>query len=212
MAYRAVLFDIDGTLVHTLPEYRYRTVGAALRQLQREFSLGDIDRFWFEGDRNAVIRECFQLEPKEFWTVFRKIDLPEHRKEFTRLYEDVGAVQELRTLGYQTGIVTGAPPDVANINLDKLGREQFDVIFIASSLNGKNNKPHPEGLLYCLDQLRLDLNEAVYVGNADEDVIMARNAGMLDIIIDRHEMIFPAEIKPTIRINSLYELREILES
>jgi len=52
MNIKAVIFDLDGTLVHTAPVYRYMVVGDALETLGIEnIFKKDIDDFWFRGEK-----------------------------------------------------------------------------------------------------------------------------------------------------------------
>ncbi|HLD06132.1 MAG TPA: HAD family hydrolase [Candidatus Nanoarchaeia archaeon] len=209
MGYEAVIFDLDGTLVHTAPEYRYQIVGQTLQDLGTTSSRHDIDRFWFEARRDAIIKECFGLEPEKFWEVYRKHDTMGLRRQFTRLYDDVGFIKELRRDGYKTGIVTGAPMHVASLEIGMLGEGDFDGVVIAQISNGIQPKPHPHGLESCLELLRVDKSKAVYVGNADEDVATAKNAQVYDVLLVRGEHDFP-DVNPSLRIHSLYELRQLL--
>lgn len=209
MAYKAILFDLDGTLVHTMPEYRYKVVGKTLEDLGTKSTNNYIDRFWFEARRNDVIKEHFNVEPKIFWNAYNENDTTELRKGFTELYDDVGFVDEVNQKGYKTGIVTGAPLNIASLEIDMIGQEKFGAIVVANSFNGFKPKPHPHGLEECLDILEVKPNEAMYIGNADEDVIAAKNANIYDVFINRGEHEFP-HIKPSLTINSLYELRKLI--
>ena len=47
----------------------------------------------------------------------------------------------------------------------------------------KEKKPHPEGLLLCLDRLRMRAEEAVFVGDSPEDIEMARAAGVYSVAV-----------------------------
>ena len=47
----------------------------------------------------------------------------------------------------------------------------------------KEKKPHPEGLLLCLDRLRMHADEAVFVGDSPEDIEMARAAGVYSVAV-----------------------------
>ena len=209
MTYKAVIFDLDGTLVHTTPEYRYQIVGQTLKDLGTTSSDYNIDRFWFESRRDSIIKEHFGLEPELFWKNYYTHDTIELRKQFTKLYDDVDFIQELRQNSYKTGIVTGAPVHIAFLEIGMLGKENFDAVIIAHTLNGIKPKPHPHGLEECLNLLGVQKNEAIYVGNADEDVATARNAQVFDVLLVRGEHEFP-DINPSLRIHSLYDLRQFL--
>ena len=207
--YKAILFDLDGTLVHTAPEYRYLLVGNIIKFLNGNNSKEAIDRFWFETGRDELISEHFKLDPKEFWTLYGIHERPELRRYFSKPYDDTGFIKELRSKNYKTGIVTGAPGQVLNLEVEMIGRENFDVVISPYINNGARHKPDPSGIEECLRIMDIKKDEVIFVGNSDEDIITARNAGVLDVLIDRNEHKFPG-LEPTITINSLYELREII--
>jgi FMN phosphatase YigB (HAD superfamily) len=56
----------------------------------------------------------------------------------------------------------------------------------------------------------LDVNkeEAIYIGNSDEDIYAAKNAGVHDVLIMRGEYDF-SSVGPSTKINSLYELEPL---
>lgn len=74
MKFKAVIFDLDGTLVHTTPKYRYKTTGRTLKEFGKKATKDIIDKFWFEGKRDKTIKKYFGVEPKLFWNVFREKD------------------------------------------------------------------------------------------------------------------------------------------
>lgn len=115
-------------------------------------------------------------------------------------------VKELKQKGYKTGIVTGAPVHIANLEISILGKENFDAIVIAHSLNRIKPKPHPQGLEQCLSILKVQKDKAIYVGNSRDDIETAENAGVFAVLIKRREYDFKG-INPPLTINSLYELR-----
>ena len=91
-----------------------------------------------------------------------------------------------------------------------LGQDNFDAVIVAQTSNGFKPKPHPHGLEECLNLLGVQKSEAIYVGNADEDVNTAKNAQVFDVLLIRGEYEFP-DANPSLKIHSLYDLREILE-
>ena len=210
MKYKAVIFDLDGTLVDTNKEYRYLVVGRTVEYLNKKTTNDDIDRFWFSGNRDEIIKERFKLEPVEFWNNFKIFDKAELRIKYTKPYDDIGFIDELRQNGFKTGIVTGAPVHIADLEIGLIGENKFDSIVIAHNHNGYKQKPHPHGLINCLDQLNINNSEAIYVGNADEDIGTAINANVLDVLILRGDYEFP-HLRPSKSICSLHELRSILE-
>ncbi|MEK6945560.1 MAG: HAD family hydrolase [Nanoarchaeota archaeon] len=209
MKYKAAIFDLDGTLIHSEPEFRYTVVGKILDDLGVKYSKEDIDRFWFETNRDEIVTKDFGLTIDAFWGPFKKYDTVELRRKFAKTYDDVGFIGDLQRAGCKTGIVTGAPLHIAEMEIGMIGEENFDAIVVAHRMNGFTPKPHPQGLEECLSLLGVNKNEAVYVGNGDEDIQTARNAGVFDILIDRGEYTFH-NTKPSLTISSLYELKEFL--
>lgn len=205
MEINALLFDLDGTLVHTHPAFRYLIVGLTLRKFGKSAQQPTIDKFWFESGRDELINEEFGLEPRQFWREYNTHDTAELRSQFARPYDDVGFVREMKIRGYKTGIVTGAPLHIADLEIGMLGRQNFDAVVVAHVLNGMKPKPHPHGIEECLSLLDVPARNAIYVGNADEDIETARNAEVYDVLIDREEHTFSG-LNPSLAIKSLYEL------
>lgn len=209
MVVKAIIFDLDGTLAYTAPEYRYLIVGKALQELGVIPSNNHIDMFWFGAERDKIIKECFGLEPERFWRRYRQHDNLALRTQFTKVYDDVVFIQELRQRGYKIGLVTGAPSHIANLEIGMLGKENFDAIVFSNPSAGIKEKPHPQGLEKCLSLLGVQRNEAVYVGNGDEDIMMAKEAQVFDVLVNRGEHSF-LTTKPSLEVSSLYGLRQHL--
>ena len=209
MKYTSFIFDLDGTLIRTNPEYRHLVVGKVLKELGVSGSKRDIDRFWFEGERSSFIRERFGVKPKAFWDLYNKYESVELRRKYVSPYSDIDVLERIKENGYRTGIVTGAPPEIAEMEIKLLGPENFDVVVITTVSDNVKSKPHPHGIELCLKSLSTTKKETIYIGNSDEDVLAAKRAGVLDIFINRSEHPFDLEkLKPSFVIESLHELEQ----
>lgn len=174
---RAVLFDWDGTLVDTAE--------ASFRCYVRLF-----EEFGVPFDRETYART---YSPNWYQT-FRMLDIPEERWPHadTRWLahfaeEEVALIDGARELldalhgrGLATGIVTSGSRDRVRRELDTHRFAFHECVF---GTDVKEKKPHPEGLLLCLERLRIAADEAVYVGDSPEDVAMARAAGVWSIAV-----------------------------
>ncbi|MBS3175242.1 HAD family hydrolase [Candidatus Woesearchaeota archaeon] len=211
MEYKAILFDLDGTLVHTAPEYRYNLVRLALNEFEKRAENNVIDRFWFEARRNDIIIQEFGLNPEVFWQTYKKHETANFdlRKKLTKPYEDTLFLNHLQTIGYKLGIVTGAPIYIADLEIAMLDANRFGHIVIAQPLNGVRPKPDPHGLNICMEKLGVKADETIYVGNSDEDIIAAKSAKIFDVLIDRKEHLFNG-LRPSLTIESLYELKRLV--
>lgn len=204
--YKFVIFDLDGTLVHTTAEYRYFIVPKALKKagVNKKVSLKLIDKFWFEGNRNTIISEQFGCDKNLFWKVFHREDKIDERAKYTHVYDDVWeTITSLRGIGKKLAITTGAPKPIAKIEVDLLPKDHFDKIISITSTRYKA-KPHPESLIGCLKFFKAKPSDAVYIGNSMEDNKYALAAGVDFIFLERRE--HPFSGKSVLKINSLREL------
>lgn len=205
----ALMFDLDGTLLTTSPEYRYLIVSKALRALKASpASNSSVDDFWFGENKDQIIRDRFGVDPSMFWPVYRALDTGQARLPYTRAFEDTTYLTELKARGHKIGIVTHAPMQIAYPELGLIGRENIDAVVLAKRSLGIEPKPSPMGLEVCLQQLGMGKERALYTGNAIEDVVAGKAACIQDVLLDRGETTV-CSIVPSYKINSLYQLGEI---
>jgi HAD superfamily hydrolase (TIGR01549 family) len=186
--YKHIAFDLDGTLVHTLPEYRHKIVPNVVGQLGGEIlSIPSIDRFWFESGRDNIIQNEFKVEPKLFWDLFRKVDTPKRRSEHTFAHDD--AESTLRNLKNQNkiiSIITGAPHWIAQMEIAKLNGAPHD-FYLSINESDYDEKPNPASFHHVIGILKTKPSETVYIGNSNEDAYYAKNAGVDFIYLKRKE-------------------------
>ncbi|MEK9148083.1 MAG: HAD-IA family hydrolase [Patescibacteria group bacterium] len=186
--YRHISFDLDGTLVHTVPEYRYAIVPKVVHELGGAIKEERaIDRFWFEASRDEVIRREFKVEPASFWHLFRILDTSEQRSRHTRAYDDAElTLRKLKAMGKITSVITGAPHWIADMEVQKLNGAPLDMHFSITD-SQFNGKPDPASFHFILKKLNVSPRETLYVGNSNEDAYYARNAGADFLYLQRKE-------------------------
>lgn len=208
MTIKAVIFDIDGTLVHTKPDYIFNTVRRVLNELGNTIKLEnkEITRFWFGMDRDEII-SSWKIKPQDFWNSFRKQDDIDIRKNFIEAYGDIWVLEKMKENGIKLGALSNAPPWVVAINMEKIHVE-FDCI-INTFGTSVRPKPDPHGIEECMHLFGTKPDGTIMIGNGLEDHLAAKAAGVRDFFIDRkeHEIEIPSEN----RIGSLEELLDILE-
>lgn len=197
--YSLIVFDLDGTLVRTTAEYRYRIVPYVLKKLGvNKVTESLIDKFWFDGNRNDTINNEFGLDKNSFWKVFHKEDSIEGRTKYTFVYDDVHeAVKRLKSHGKILAITTGAPKKIAKIETDLIPKEEFEKIISITSTR-YSAKPDPQSLIGCLKFCKTKPEDAVYIGNSREDAEYANAAGVDFIYLERREHEFAGDPKATI--------------
>lgn len=208
MPINTLVFDNDCTLTRPTMGYMLGTVRYAAHKQGKDVTDEMCRMFWYVHDRKRTITKVMGLEYDRFWIDFRENDTVEKRARNTIKYPDVQALKHLKQRGFKLGIVSGAPPEMLKISLSMLP-VTFGAIVIANHHFGHQDKPHPSSLQEVLERLGTTPQEAVYIGNSSEDILLAQNADVLDIWIDRNE--YPLDgIAPSITIESLYGLHDIL--
>ncbi|MBE0485887.1 phosphoglycolate phosphatase [Marinobacter sp.] len=182
----AVLFDLDGTLIDTAPDFI-----RCLNQLRQQHSLAplpaeQIRRSVSNGAR-AMVRVGFGLEPEhegylEKHTAF--LDLYEAGvAEETTLFEGMDRLlKNLETRAIPWGIVTNKPARFAAPLIGALGLAERCATLICPD-HVTERKPHPEALFLACQQINAEPSEAIYVGDHERDIEAGRNAGMRTIAV-----------------------------
>ena len=202
---RAVLFDWDGTLADTAEAtFRcyVRTFEAFAIPFDRSIYTRTYSPNWYLTFRALGLAE-------EHWPAADEQWLAHFAEERIALID--GARELLAALnarGMATGIVTSGSRERVLRELDT-HRFAFHQCVFGSDV--KEKKPHPEGLVRCLESLGVAASVAVYVGDSPEDVQMARGAGVRSVAIPggypNRDALLAA--KPDVILESLRELLEV---
>ena len=177
---RAVLFDLDGTLLDTAPD-----MAGALNELRREQHLAPLPypdiRPVVSHGATALVRLGFGDVATTRFEELRKRFLAIYSTRLaaeTRLFAGLNeALSRLESSGVEWGVVTNKPgwltdPLLQQLNLSGRAR----VVVSGDAL--EQRKPHPAPLLHAAKKLGVQPFECVYIGDAERDVLAARAAGM----------------------------------
>ncbi|MEK7584570.1 MAG: HAD family hydrolase [Patescibacteria group bacterium] len=205
--YRHISFDLDGTLVHTVPEYRYAIIPKIIERLGgKQPTQRMIDRFWFESTRNTIIENEFKLDPISFWTVYQQHDLAAERDRHTHAYDDAEPViTMLKQMGKVVSIITGAPERIAKMEIAKLKSAPID-LYCSTTSHGFPEKPNPESFHFVLRKLDMAPEETLYIGNSNEDAYFAKNAGVDFIYLERKQHEFDEKEWMVATVHSLHDI------
>jgi phosphoglycolate phosphatase len=181
---RAVLFDLDGTLLDSAPDM-VATVNAmrAARGLP-ELPLDAIRPHVSRGAR-AMARAAFPgidddgvsaLVPEFLATYERGLGL--HGAPFDGIEPLLSAIE---ADGGRWGIVTNKPEYLARKLMPLLGWEQRSAVLVGGDTLPQR-KPHPLPLQHAARMLGLAPADCVYVGDDERDMLAARAAGMASVV------------------------------
>lgn len=178
-AAKAVLFDIDGTLVDSVGAYlEVARLAAAPHGLNVtaehvRHCLATGSNFWSgvvgqeRADRESLTKAMSALAAREWPRV-----LLEHGKVFAGLAPTLDA---LKRKGILLGIVSGARPEVLELLRQEGVLDRFDSVVLGKDV--ARRKPDPEGILKCLKALGVAPGTATYVGDTPVDIQAGRAAG-----------------------------------
>ena len=185
MKFKAVLFDLDGTLLNTLDDLA-DSMNASLKRFG--FPPHPVDNYRYligDGLVNLVSRALPEHD-REVATI-NKIAATQ-REEYgrnwankTRPYEGIpellDALQELRIT---TCILSNKPNDFTHVIVQKfLSKWKF------AAVRGQNKdtpiKPDPSGAVQIALELGLSTTEFLYVGDSNTDMETANAAGMFPV-------------------------------
>ena len=181
---RTVLFDLDGTFADTLPDLSY-ALEQALAERNLEPVPTDVLRpLVSRGARAMAEKACGKLVDRSTLdgVVSRFLALyAANVSRHTRLVDGMQAVvDELHRRAIPWGIVTNKRREFSEPlmgALDPGGRAAC----VVSGDSTANTKPHPQPLLHACKLLGSAPADCVSVGDAENDVLAARRAGMRSV-------------------------------
>lgn len=185
-----VLFDLDGTLVHSAPELA-RAINLMLRELGLHERPTDQVAGWIgngmlklvkrgltgerDGEPDAVLFERGLASFKSHYVA----NLAVQTRPFPGV---VRTLEALRGRGFKIGCVTNKLEMFTRPLLEQLGLiRYFDVIVAGDTVSSR--KPDPLPLHYACNRCRVDPARAVMIGDSATDINAARAAGMTVIAV-----------------------------
>jgi phosphoglycolate phosphatase len=182
--FKALLFDLDGTLLDTAPDF-ITAINTQLKRHGHNPLIGDVVRTSVTHGSIGIIENVYNI----------KQDHPEFeplKEEFLELYlsnisEKTGLFDGLRQVldscverNIPWGIVTNKPlrytaPLMADLGLDKQSATTICPDHVA------NPKPDPEALILACSQIKIAPSDCVYIGDHIRDIQAGKSAGMKTI-------------------------------
>jgi len=180
MKYKAVLFDMDGTVLNTLGD-----LAAAVNHTLREFSMpersiAEVAAALGNGAAYLIAHTVPDGTPKELTDKVLAAYAPyydAHCDILTGPYDGiVPLMQKLRERGVKLAVISNKQDTAVKPLAEKYFPGLLEIAVGESA--EVRRKPNPDAVLAALCHIGVEREEAIYVGDTEVDLQTARNAGM----------------------------------
>jgi phosphoglycolate phosphatase/pyrophosphatase PpaX len=174
---KAVLFDLDGTLIFTKRLYLEAYRRALFPYLRRRLSDTDLLSRDTRSERlvlascvpDSQLSDCIRSFHREYESL--------HASHFEGVCDGVlELLSKLREQGLKLGIVSGKSRPAWEITARLTALGAFDVVIMDDDMPAP--KPDPRGIGMALESLGVEARESVYIGDAVFDLDAAIAAGV----------------------------------
>ena len=206
---KAIIFDLDGTLINT-PEMIMAAFKKTILEHHPNYELS-------KEEITNVLGQTLDLAFKDFVNEEVVIeDMINSYRNYTtnhdfeiKGYKHLeNVLKKLKSLDYLIGIVTSKTNYVVFENLRDLKIENyFDCI--VTHQDTVLHKPNPDPILCALNKLGISPDEAVYIGDHENDIVAGRNALVKTGLMAYSHRFYEAELESP---NYIFkDLRDILK-
>ncbi len=211
---RAVLFDLDGTLIDSAPDLLAAANKLMAEEGRRALDLAELTLMVGDGVPKLVERafaatgevpgEAALVDMYKRYMGFYE----GHESDLSRLYPGAKeALTRMQADGLVMAVCTNKPHTAALGLLADMGLERYFAVVIGGDSIPGVIKPDPRVLLAALDGLGATPDEAVMVGDNQNDVLAARGAGVPVLIATYgYTRIPPEDMNADVLFDSLDEL------
>ena len=211
------IFDLDGTLVDTAPDFK-NSINYMLNELnESEVSLEEIRNWVGYGARELIRRTVVdkniphdEQRIEEMLKIFL-LHYTHNIDDDSVLFNNVKNVLEfLKNNGIKLAVCTNKMERLSNILLEKLNvLHMFDYLVGGDSLS--KSKPDPFPLLNICEKLNTEISDSIMIGDSVTDLNAGKGAGMPVVLVsygytDNKDIYNEADLV----INDFSQLKELV--
>jgi len=232
-ALQVIVFDLGGTLMeykgmpHSWVEYYEDAFKAVNLEFKLDLTEKDIQKSCeiLKSKNARVIYREIEYTPNDIFSAVtehwnKKVDLDAIINSFYKGHELKPAIYDdtlvcldyLKEKGIKiatlTDLPTAMPDEIFKQDIAEL-LEYFDLY--VSSLTCGYRKPNKNGLMFISEHFNVNIQDLIFIGDEEKDVIAAKNAKCISILINRSaKELDQINYGQDFTITSLSELRELL--
>lgn len=180
MRLRAVLFDMDGTLLDTAPDFI--TIAQAMLADRGFPAIDDkLIRDEISGGAKAMVAATFAMSPNDPEFEALRLEFLDRYQQgcavHSRLFDGMETLlADIEKAGLIWGVVTNKPVRFAEPIMQQLGLAERSALLICPD-HVTRSKPDPEPLILACSKLDLDPASVLFVGDDLRDIESGRDAG-----------------------------------
>ena len=174
-AYKAIIYDIDGTLLNTVDQNMYPLIQIIKEELNEDWTYEQVVPF----TANPGLKTLELLGIRDIDTVYaRWVRYVNAYGSGAQPYDGIPELLDFaREKGLKQGIVSSKQTKQYGIDMGSHGYDKrVDAAVLFEDTD--KHKPDPAPLLECLRRLGVEARDALYMGDARSDMVAARAAGM----------------------------------
>jgi len=186
MRYKAILFDLDGTILNTIPDL-WHSANYALNALgYPERTLEEVNSFVGNGVRMLMKRALPEDVSDDIWdksVVLQKQYYDANLAVETKPYEGIPSLlSDLKYKGYAIGTVSNKYNEAVQKLMDIYYPGVFDIAL--GSSDSIPLKPDRAMVDFVLNKLGVSAQETIYVGDSEVDYKTAINSELFPVLVD----------------------------
>ena len=180
MFYDTVIFDLDGTILDTLPDLHGAVNHALNAHSLPTRTMDEVRQFVGNGIFNLIIRAvpdgCDEALTLSVFEEFKRF-YRDNSANMTCAYAGINELlSRLREEGIKLAVVSNKAHFATVDICERYFSGIFDVVLGERESEGIAKKPAPDGVFEAMKLLSAD--KAVYVGDSEVDIATARNASL----------------------------------
>jgi N-acetyl-D-muramate 6-phosphate phosphatase len=180
MRLRAILFDMDGTLLDSAPDFI--AICQAMRAERELPPIADkLVRDQVSGGARAMVAETFAMDPEAEGFEALRLEFLEryqaHCAVLTRPFEGIEQLlADIEQAKLIWGVATNKPLRYAEPIMQQLGLAERSAVLVCPD-HVSRSKPDPEMLLLACSRLGVQPGETLFIGDDERDIEAGRAAG-----------------------------------
>ncbi|MFN0252534.1 MAG: HAD family hydrolase [Kofleriaceae bacterium] len=179
---RALVFDLDGTLIDSLPDIALHLNRMLVERGLVERPLAEIGEWVGYGAEQLIVRAVPHPEDVAEALAQFRAHYRARPVVHSRVFDGLAEVLDALAVGRKLAVLSNKPHDLTVACADALlGRWSFSVI--TGQRSGKPHKPDPAALLEVAAQLAIEPSACVMIGDSEVDIATARAAGVPSVAV-----------------------------